>query len=145
MPTVSLQVAPGGPLIDIMVGVSQSRAQTLQAAGQPVPNAVPVRGLVDTGASCTCIDPSVFQTLGLTPRGVTQMLTPSTGQQFHQAPTYDVSLILTHPAISLTFPNVSVAESHLSIQGIQALIGRDILNSCLLVYDGQRGIFILAF
>ena len=50
-----------------------------------------------------------------------------------------------HPALSLSISNVAVAEAQLSIQGIQALIGRDVLKNCLLVYDGQNGTFTLAF
>ncbi len=73
------------------------------------------------------------------------MLTPSTGEQPHQANLYDVSLVLLHPNLSLSLNNVAVAESQLAVQGIQALIGRDVLGSCLLVYDGQSGFFTLAF
>ena len=73
------------------------------------------------------------------------MLTPSTGEQGHHANLYDVSLALIHPAITLTIPNVPVTEAVLSIQGIHGLIGRDVLRRCLLVYDGQSGVFTLAF
>jgi hypothetical protein len=73
------------------------------------------------------------------------MHTPSTGAQVHHANLYDVSLVLMHPALSLSISNVAVAEAQLSIQGIQALIGRDVLKNCLLVYDGQNGTFTLAF
>jgi hypothetical protein len=65
------------------------------------------------------------------------MHTPSTGIQAHHASLYDVSLTLIHPALSLSIGNVPVAEAQLSIQGIQALIGRDVLKRCLLVYDGN--------
>jgi hypothetical protein len=73
------------------------------------------------------------------------MLTPSTGAQPHYANVYDVSLILVHPALQLTMGNVAVAESELMVQGIQALIGRDVLKNCLLVYDGALGVFTLSF
>jgi len=73
------------------------------------------------------------------------MLTRSTGQQAHHANLYDVSLILVHPQLILTQHNVPVAEAQLAMQGIQALIGRDVLKSCLLIYDGQAGVFTLAF
>lgn len=79
------------------------------------------------------------------PTGIASILTPSTGQQAHHANLYDVSLMLVHPQLILTQPNVPVAEAQLAIQGIQALVGRDILKSCLLVYDGQASAFTLAF
>lgn len=129
----------------MLVGVSQARASALRAAQQAVPNPVQIRALLDTGASCACIDPSAIQSLGIPPTGITPMHTPSTGTQAHHANLYDVSLTLMHPALSLSITNVAVAEAQLSIQGIQALIGRDVLKRCLLVYDGQSGTFTLAF
>jgi len=145
VPHLTIQISPGGPILDIQVGVSQARAQALQRAGRTVPNPIQIRGLVDTGASCTCIDPAVLQSLGLSPTGLVPMHTPSTGNQPHNMNLYDVSLILMHPALTLSLGNMAVGESQLSIQGIQALIGRDVLRRCLLVYDGQTGIFTLAF
>jgi hypothetical protein len=145
VPHVTVQIAPGGPLLDFRIGVSQARAQALQQSGLPIPQPLQIRGLVDTGASCSCVDPSALQGLGLTPTGQSPMLTPSTGTQPHYANVYDVSLILVHPALQLTMGNVAVAESELMVQGIQALIGRDVLKNCLLVYDGALGVFTLSF
>ena len=58
---------------------------------------------------------------------------------------FDVSVVFLHPKMSLTLHTVPVAASSLALQGIQALIGRDVLTNCLLVYDGQKGNFALAF
>jgi predicted aspartyl protease len=145
MPHLTLQIASGGPLVDIQVGVSEEREDALLKAGLPVPNPVQIRALIDTGASCTCIDPSALQSLGLTPTGSTPIHTPSTGGTAQNADQYDVSVILLHPNLQLTIPTVAIIEAELSIQGIQALIGRDVLQGCLLIYDGQAGIFTLAF
>jgi len=145
MPVLSLQISPGGPVIDILVGVSRARQQALQQAAQPIPAPVMIRGLVDTGASCTCIDPSIVTALGISPSGTATLHTPSTGTQTHQANQYDVSLVLVHPQISYTIHAVPVVESHLAIQGIQGLIGRDVLSNCLFIYDGRSGIFTWAF
>lgn len=73
------------------------------------------------------------------------MLTPSTGSQPAQANMYDVSIVLVHPRLSMTVSNLAVVESHLAIHGNHALIGRDVLASCLFTYDGQSGLFTLAF
>ncbi len=145
MPHLTLQMSVGGPLVDVLIGVSHPRAQALQKAGQTVPNPARVRALVDTGASCTCVDPSILAALGLAPTGITPIHTPSTGTQTHAANQYDVSLVLIHPALTLTLGAVPVVESQLKIQGIQGLIGRDVLSNCLLVYDGPNRIFTLAF
>jgi hypothetical protein len=58
---------------------------------------------------------------------------------------FDVSMSLLHPKLTYTFYSVPVIESDLTGQGIGALIGRDLLAKCLLVYDGQAGVFTLAF
>ena len=36
-------------------------------------------------------------------------------------------------------------QAHLSNQGIDMLIGRDVLDDCLMVYNGPDGTFTLAF
>ena len=137
MPHLATQISVGGPIIDVKVGVSRERRLVLEAAKQPVPGPIQIRALVDTGASCTNIDPDVFSQLGLTPTGVATVHTPSTGTAGHVTNQYDVSLVLLHPKLSFTFFAIPVIESQLAIQGIQGLLGRDVLAKCLLVYDGQ--------
>jgi hypothetical protein len=145
MPHVTQQISPNGPVLDCLVGVSLPRAQALQRAGQKSPAPVPVRGLIDTGASSTCVDPTCFTVLGLTPTGQIPIHTPSTSGTPHLADQYDVSLVLLHPRLQLTLHALPVIASTLKNQGIQALIGRDVLKGCLLVYDGAAGLFSLAF
>lgn len=144
----TLQIGSDGPVLNVLIGVSQAKADALTKANQPVPKAVPIRALVDTGASCTCIDPAVFTALSLTPTGSVAMFTPSTGATPHQADQYDISLLIP-PAVPTDFPFVirtlQVTASDLKIQGIQALVGRDILAGCVLNYNGTMGFFTLAF
>lgn len=113
-----------------------------------MPLVVPVLGLIDTGADMTCIDPTVLQPLNLDVRGYTSMITPSTGSVPVQVAQYDVSIILklgnaVHDVRA--FSTVPVVEADLAAQKIQALIGRDILNRCLFIYDGREEKFTLAF
>jgi hypothetical protein len=137
-----------GPVITVVVWVSAAREGALAAAGIPAPNGVTIRALVDTGASCTCIDPGVLRSLDLSPTGSVSVLTPSTGPWAHLADEYDVSLHIPgsqpHHA-PLVFPAVPVTAADLSIQGIQGLIGRDILSQCVLIYNGFESTFTLAF
>jgi hypothetical protein len=145
MPHLTQQIAPDGPLVDLLVGVSHPRAQALVRQKQPIPNPVQIRALIDTGASCSCVDAQVLSSLRLMPTGSTPIHTPPTKDTPHSASQYDVSLTLLHPKLHLTFQAVPVLETHLSFQGIQALIGRDVLGNCLFVYDGEAGHFSLAF
>jgi hypothetical protein len=146
MPHLSLAFSAGAPVVDLLVGVSHPRAGALKQAGQPVPDAVRVRALVDTGASCTNIDPTVLKALGVPSTGTVPCHTPSTKSgQPHIANQFDVSLVLIHPLVTRTFFAVAVVESELCHQGYQALLGRDILSACLLTYDGQSQSFCLGF
>jgi len=132
--------------MDMLVGVSRPRSEALKKANLPVPNPIPVRVLIDTGASCTNIDPTILKALGVPSTGTIPCHTPSTKSgQPHIANQFDVSLMLVHPMLTRTFFAVPVVESELCHQGIQAILGRDILWWCLLTYDGQAQSFCLGF
>jgi hypothetical protein len=51
VPHFTLQISPGGPVLNAVVTVSQPKAAALQAAQQPIPTPVTIRALVDTGAN----------------------------------------------------------------------------------------------
>lgn len=125
-----------------------ARQDALKGLGTSIPSPIPIRALVDTGASCTCVDPTILAQLGLTPTGSLPMMTPSTGTQPHMADQYDIGLIIPGatqgdpPYIIETLP---VVCSVLAVQGIHALIGRDILAGCFMAYNGTAGFFTLAF
>ena len=146
MPHVTLPISsPGGPILDLGIAVSEPHERALRAANKPVPPPVRIRALVDTGASGTCVDPTCLKSLGLTSKGQTPIRTPSTGATPHFCDQYDVSIILLHKSITLRLAAVPIIASDLAIQGIQALLGRDVLSRCLLVYDGSAGSFTLSF
>ncbi len=94
MPVVNNKVTPNGAFIDLLVAVSLPRQTALQNAGQAVPAPVPARALIDTGASCTAIDPSLIQALGLTPTGTVPVHTPTTGQSPQICNQFDIALAL---------------------------------------------------
>lgn len=130
------------------VAVSQARREALIAAGHAVPPLSSIRALVDTGASCTCVDPAVLGALQLSATGSVAVHTPSTGAAPHYAEQYDVSLVIPGAGIHhlpLTIDAVPVIAADLAVQGIHALIGRDVLQDCILIYNGAAGDFTLAF
>jgi hypothetical protein len=76
------------------------------------------------------------------------MNTPSTGAQPVSVDTYDIGLVIfaANQHVPLVHHTIPVTCSELLVaQGFHALIGRDILKGCFLVYDGQNGLFSLAF
>lgn len=145
MPSISQNISPFGPLIDLIIEVSQPRQQALEKAGKPIPTGVTARLLIDTGASCTSIDSSVFSALALNPTGTIDIHTPSTGAVPVQQNQYDVRLIIPHISINRYFHAVPVVEANFQAQGIQGLLGRDILRECVFIYNGEIGVYTLSF
>lgn len=141
MPHFTVSFTQGGPIIDLIVTASGARIQALELAGLPLPTPQAVRGLIDTGASHTCMDPSVFEALGLQPTGSILMHTPSTGDIPQAADTYDVGMVIPNNLqAALVLHHVQVSASLLAhVQGFHAVIGRDILAQCILVYNGSVG------
>lgn len=147
MPHFTRQFTDGAPLVKAVLRVTKARADALTAAGQPVPKQRIMNALIDTGASCTCIDPTIIKALELAPTGKATIFTPSTGDKAHTTDQYDASLQIykTSQDPPLEIPVIAVIASELKVQGIDALIGRDVLTYCLLSYDGQAGSYTLAF
>jgi len=121
----------------------------MEAAGLEIPESRRVQAMVDTGASISCVEPSVLTNLALAPTGLASVTTPSTGNTPHDTYQYDVSLLVPGPTANhaaLFVPNLAVISSELyQAQGFHMLIGRDVLSLCRLTYDGQAGFFTLAY
>lgn len=147
MPHLTLSFSQGAPIIDLFITASEARIVALKAAGHPVPDPQPIRGLIDTGASHTCIDPSVFALLHLSPTGNVPMLTASTGSVPPTTDTNDVGIFIpSGPREGLVLANIQVSSCDLSVaQNFQALIGRDILARCILVYSGASQTLSLSY
>jgi hypothetical protein len=146
MPSINLNIQQGGPLISVLVGVSTPRFSALKAAGQTPPTPTMGTFLIDTGASCTCIDPDLINGLGIQPTGVTGIRTPSTqiGAP-HFCDQYDVSLFIPDTGAGHFIAAIPIITTHLRSQGIDGLLGRDVLNSCILIYNGIASIITLAY
>ncbi len=148
MPNISLAYQHGGPLIQVSVGLSKPHTDALIASNQLVPPWVTGTFLIDTGASGTCVDPDLVKPLGLAPSGAVMMQTPSTGATPHQCFQYDVMLYIP-PAkpgeLGHFVEALPVLETHLRPQGIDGLLGRDVLQSCVFIMNGPLGIATLSF
>ncbi|HVK17558.1 MAG TPA: hypothetical protein VM533_11475 [Fimbriiglobus sp.] len=148
MPYLTNPLTHGWAVIDVLVGVSRLRRQVLQRNSFPVPHPVPVRALIDTGASISGFSPRVFRELGISPVGTTPVLTPSTRPDApHECDLYDVTLSIVAEGSAHLFPDARVMEADcwLPGEGIEALIGTDILNHCFFQFIGRDRTFTLAF
>jgi hypothetical protein len=136
------------PIITVLIGVSLPRRHALTVSGLPIPNLVTMRLLIDTGASCVALDQTAIASLGLVPTGRATVHTPSTDAAApHFCNQYDVSLVL--PAASERMPllleALPILEGAFRHQGIDGLLGRDVLAQCTLVYNAPVGSYTLAY
>lgn len=104
--------------------------------------------MVDTGASCSCVDASALAPLGLTPTGQMPISTPSTQGVPASFDTFDVLLLIpgadgATPLVFQTIPLVALPS--FAGPNYQGLIGRDVLASCILHYNGVTNLFELAY
>jgi hypothetical protein len=135
-------------LINVVVAVSAPRAAVLTKANQPIPNSAVTKLVVDTGASLTAIDITILKQLGLTPRGKAQIHTPSTQGQPHLVDQYDVGIVIygaTAQAVCHTIPTLPVLDGHFKAQGIDGLLGRDVLAMARMHYGGPDGWYGISF
>src|SRR3989304_10077809 len=111
-----------GPLIN--VGVLQPGVLTPAAAGAP-PQVTTFPALIDSGASATCISPTVAQTVGLQPMGMRPMTSAT-----HSVPVnvYLVDLLLPFASAGYLVQGTQVMEfAPAGASPFQILLGRDIL------------------
>ncbi|MGE5502595.1 MAG: aspartyl protease family protein [Ignavibacteriales bacterium] len=135
-----------GPLVRVLVGVSQPRQAAILQAGGAVPQPVEAMLLVDTGASQTCIDEHLVALLQLQQTGQAKVHTPSTGPLGSLKSTYDIELKL--PAIDGTthaIPALEIVACDFDAQRIEGLLGRDVLQQSRLTYSGPDGLFMMSF
>jgi hypothetical protein len=145
MPIFNIAVTTEGPVVDLLVGVSIPRQNALRNAGLPVPSAIPIRAIVDTGASTTCIENHLIAPLGMAPTGTIHVHTPSTSGAPLQCDQYDVCLILPHPIYNGTIQIVPIIGCGILGGSIQGLLGRDVLAFCNFFYSGLDARFSLSF
>ena len=121
-----------GPRLLVQVSVPESLAAALNERGEEVSSPEEGYALFDTGASATCADESVLLRLGLSPVDTVSIATPSGTSE---ANVYVCALYF--PGSQMPDLNeVFVIGAQLQNQNYAVLIGRDILQDMILIYDG---------
>ncbi len=156
MPVLDLPFTPGsGVQVQAQITISRPRLLHLRQTHQPIPPPVQVVALLDTGAERTCVDPTVIAQLNLPTRkpGFTASPGVSVGPAIFGGSTfgfsYEAGLVILHPVTkppsNLVIHELEVDSLPLAAFGIEAVIGRDVLASCVLVYNGPAGSATLAY
>ena len=129
-----------GPTIPVDVLVSTALEASLRSLNQMVPDATKAGALIDTGSTVTVIRQGIAQTLGLEPVNTVRIKTASSTEAAQDV--YSIQLVLPNGAAAeLT----QAVEMPLQDQGIDVLIGRDILAKSVFVYLGTENTFTLSF
>ena len=128
-----------GPIIQVIIVPPQPVAEQLKKEGKPVPTFKAV-GLIDTGASSTCINQDIVTGLSLISFDSQKVFTA--GGETQQL-LYDIGIVLP-----ISQPNILSVQSpcaDLKGQPFQVLLGRDVLSKCSLFYNGSDNSFVLHF
>lgn len=122
-----------GPILPIQIGLpSAASAAGVKGTMEEI------QALVDTGASITAINQSAAERLGLIATGSIQV-GGVTGTA--TMPVYGAKIVMPEPGY--TFDPVQIAGANLNAPDFDVLIGRNLLCSMLMSYDGMRGQFAL--
>lgn len=131
-----------GPRLAVSINLPKDILDNRQSQNKSVPNPINGEALIDTGASNTCIDDDTAKQLELRAIDQIPLQTPS-GTTTHNK--YMISLNFT--GVNSNLPNIqrlSVIGAELKNQGTLVLFGRDLLRSCMLVYNGLMGHFSIS-
>lgn len=148
MSLISRPITAEGAVVDVCIGVSRPRETVLRRVGHRVPAKVPLRLLIDTGSFITGLPLAAFQSLDIEPFDEISIGTASTlRDQPHLSPLYQVGFSFISGTSLWTIPSIeAIAGAGYDLaDGVQGIIGRDILQHCNLVYLGKDRRFELAY
>jgi Aspartyl protease len=139
-------IATEGLLVDIHIGLPAEALEAQLALGKPFVPVTQVRGLIDTGADATSVDPEVLAGLGLISAGQAQMTTASGKVRVDR---YVISLGIFGPAgvggPGLVRPVWNVTNLSHSLADVKVLIGMDLIRQIILKIDGPARKFTIDF
>ena len=135
-----------GPTVRVTLSNPPYIAQHLRDQGEPIPDAITGRAIIDTGADQSCIAAALARVLRLRPIDTKRILTPA-GSPI-EAQVYWALVAFpgsSMDARGLGVLGASLADERVLGEPIVMLIGRDLLQQAHLNYDGPRGVFTLVF
>jgi hypothetical protein len=127
-----------GPVIELQIIPTTLYSENTDNATNNPSNKV--LAMIDTGAMSSVVQQGICEKLKLNPTGMVSMTTPSSEDvQCYQ---YDISLLFPS---NVFLENITVTEAPLQGQHIQLLVGRDVLQHGVFIYNGYDNSFTLSF
>lgn len=137
--TPAMELQHHGPVVQVVVTLAESVSKQLIQQNIDLPGSLTGHALIDTGESVTCIDERAAQQLRLPIIDVVHFTSHSSGDQVYNV--YPVKFEIPGSTIRGDVPRARGID--LDSNGLLMLIGRDILASCTLHYNGASGAFTL--
>ena len=132
-------LANGGPRVQTVVTPLEGHLKFLTTQGEEPPAPVAGHALIDTGALVTCIDQAAAMRAGLA--------CVDSGPLTSATHTDQIVPVFAGRLTIEGFGQINALKcygANLEPQGLIALIGRDLLSNCVLVYDGHSDTITLA-
>lgn len=147
MPMIRRAIGAFGPIVDLTVWVGQDQAEEYLRLGQAVPPPMTIQALIDTGADCSAIDMAFANSIGLGSDEVGAIQSSAQGAIAIEAPIYEVKFSFgsLKAATRPEWHEIQAVGVSLIARGCLALIGRDLLSTSLLIYDGLKGELIVSY
>ena len=124
----------------VQISVPDPLAKLIAASGKSPPTPLSGMALIDTGATSSVVDGSVVSALGVNPVGTAQV---GTAAGTVTQPVYPIRVQLQGVNLVVNFSRVTGAP--LRAMGLVALLGRDMLSSMTMYYDGPNSEYTLAY
>jgi predicted aspartyl protease len=135
-----------GVLIQVEISIPVALKEHLSGKGLPIPPPQSGFALIDTGASATAVDQSIFDALGVT---LIDKIKTSTPHGEAESPIYPANV--NFPGLNISdMPMERLIGCNLKWRTIEdkeviMLVGRDLLQWFLMVYNGKSSDVFLAW
>lgn len=133
-----------GPVLTVHIQLPEALANHLEQQGASIPSPYSGVCLIDTGATNTAVSQDAINHLGMTPHDTVPI---GTGAGQTNVPVCHVKLEFPQEGIALDGARalgVDLSGQTAGGQQIVALLGRDVLAKCVLIYNGTGGFFSLS-
>jgi hypothetical protein len=144
MPKITAAIQDIGPLIECMLSVTQARANVLNNEGNKIPDRIGgLIGLLDTGSDGVLIDSKHVAKLKLPVRAGRRISTID-GTSGRYSTMCEIGLIIPLVEAKVRWDGNAFCHNNLAQEcDFDLIIGRDVLPSLNLHYDGPKCMFTI--